>query len=224
MSNINKTWFYIIDENYSKEINIENGIYVSLFVKNYKDDLIINIGENSKVDFYWFFSDNCPQNITINQFENNSSLNFKSLFISNNSNLISNIKSQINSLNSKANLNIISIVKENKIWIDSSIKIEKNSKKIEAKLDLENIFIWKTWTINSIPNLFIDSNDVKVSHSSKSHRIDENKLFYLKSRWLSEEKSIKLMTQSYFQKTLSCLEMFDKNVFKGINSEFLNLN
>gem|GEM_PF-4758516 len=67
------------------------------------------------MDFYGFFSEISPKNIIINQFKNNSSLNFKSLFISNNSNLISNIASQINSLNSKAYLNIISIIKENKI-------------------------------------------------------------------------------------------------------------
>lgn len=224
MSNINKTWFYIIDETYENEINIMKNIYVSLFIKDLENDLVINILENSKVDFYGFFSENSPKNIIINQFKDNSSLNFKSLFISNNSNLISNIKTQINSNNSKANLNIISIVKENKIWIDSSIKIEKKSKKIDAHLTLENIFIWKNWIINSIPNLFIDSNDVKVSHSSKSHRIDENKLFYLKSRWLDEENSIKLMTHSYFQKTFSCLEMIDKNIFEDINNEFLNLN
>lgn len=224
MSNINKTWFYIIDETYKNIINIENNIYVSLFVKNFKNDLIINIAENSKVDFYWFFSDICPKNITINQLKDNSNLNFKSFFISNNSNLISNIKSQINSNNSKANLNIISIVKENKIWIDSSIKIEKNSKKIQSSLNLENIFIWSNWNIISNPNLFIDSNDVKVSHSSKSHRIDENKLFYLKSRWLDWEKSIKIIINSYFQKTFSCLEMLDRNIFEDINNKFLNLN
>lgn len=224
MSNINKTWFYIIDKNYSNEINIEKNIYVSMFIKNLENDLIINIAENSKVDFYWFFYDFAPKSIIINQQNNNSSLNFKCLFISKNSSLISNIKSQISWNNSKSNLNIISIVKENKIWINSSIKIEKNSKKIESSLNLENIFIWKTWNIISIPNLFIDSNDVKVSHSSKSHRIDENKLFYLKSRWLDEKSSTKIMTNSYFQKTFSCIEIIDKNIFEDINNEFLNLN
>ncbi len=224
MSNINKTWFYIIDKNHKNEININENIYVSLFVKNLENNLIINIKENSKVDFYGFFSINSPKKITINQLNNNSKLNFKTIFFNKNDDLISNIISNINSFNSNSNIEIISIVKEHKISIDSSIIVDKNSKNINASLNLENIFIWNSWTINSIPNLFIDSNDVKVSHSSKSHRIDENKLFYLKSRWLNEENSIKLMTHSYFQKTFSCLKMIDKNIFENINNEFLNLN
>jgi len=224
MSNINKIWFYVIDKKFWNEINIEKNIYVSLFLKNLENDIIINIAENSKVDFYGFFSEISPKNIIINQFKNNSSLNFKSLFISNNSNLISNIASQINSLNSKAYLNIISIIKENKIWIDSSIKIEKNSKKIEAKLELENIFIWEKWTINSIPKLFIYSNDVQVSHSSKTQRIPDDKLFYLESRWLDKKNSNQILLESYFIQIFSCLEMYNKDIFKSINSEFLNLN
>lgn len=220
MSNINKTWFYIIDEKFLNEIHIEKDIYVSLFMKNINDDIIINIGENSKVDFYWFFSDVCPKNIIIHQSNNNSSLKFKSLFITNGKDLISNIISHIDSNNSKALLNIIWIVKENKIWINSSIKIEKKSKNIEAKLDLENIFIGTEWNISSTPNLFIDSNDVKVSHSSKSHRVDWSKLFYLQSRGLNEKDSISIIIESYFTKNFSCIEMMDENIFKNILQEF----
>lgn len=220
MSNITKTWFYIIDEKFLNEIDIEKNIYVSLFMKNINDDIIINIGENTKVDFYWFFSEICPKNITIHQSQNNSFLKFKALFITNGKDLMSNIVSYIDSNNSKALLNIIWIVKENKIWINSSIKIEKNSQSIEAQLDLENIFIGNEWKISSIPNLFIDSNDVKVSHSSKSHRLDLSKLFYLQSRGLNEKDSISIIIESYFTKNFSCIEMIDEKIFKNILQEF----
>jgi Fe-S cluster assembly scaffold protein SufB len=65
---------------------------------------------------------------------------------------------------------------------------------------------------------------VKVSHSSKTQRIDENKLFYLKSRGLSQQESIKIMIESYFKKTFSCIEMYDKKLFENISSTFLKLN
>lgn len=220
MSNITQTWFYIIDEKFLNEIHIEKDIYVSLFIKNINKDIILHIGENTKVDFYWFFSEICPKNITIHQYQNNSFLKFNALFITNGKDLMSNIVSHIDSNNSKALLNIIWIVKENKIWINSSIKIEKNSQNIEAKLDLENIFIGNEWKIFSIPNLFIDSNDVKVSHSSKSHRIDWSKLFYLQSRGLNEKDSISIIIKSYFMKNFSCIEMIDENIFKNILQEF----
>lgn len=214
--NISKTGFYIIDKNFENEINIEKNIYVSLFMKNFDKDLIIDIWENSKVDMYCFFTQICPENIKIIQNYNNSILNLKSLFFDSKKNLSSNIISQINSNNSKSFLNIVSIVKENKIEINSWIEVKKNSKKIESKLELENIFVWNNGKIKSTPNLFIESNEVKISHSSKSHRLNDDKLFYLKSRWLDKKKSTSIMIESYFIKIFSCLKMFDEKILKDI--------
>jgi hypothetical protein len=84
-------------------------------VKNTQNNLVINIGKNAKLDLYGFFSNSCPENITINQAENNSSLNLKALFINHNCDLVSNIKSHISSNHSKSKIHIISIVKEHKI-------------------------------------------------------------------------------------------------------------
>lgn len=224
MSNINATWFYIIDESYWNEIHIESDIYVSLFVKDIENDITISLWENSKVDLYAFFSTNSPKNISIYQKDNTSKLHVKGLFISNTNNLISNISSHITGDNIISQIHIISIVKESHIGIDSSIHIAKDSKKIEASLDLENIFIGNKGTLSSLPNLFIDSNDVVVSHSSKTHRIEKDKLFYLESRWLDIQASIKLMTESYFKKTFTCLEMLDKDLYETLYQDFLWLN
>ncbi|MDD5769959.1 MAG: SufD family Fe-S cluster assembly protein [Candidatus Gracilibacteria bacterium] len=224
MSNIKSSGFYIIDKTFLNEVNIERDIYTSLFIGDFENDLVINLRENSKLDLYGFFCDIAPKNIIINQDFDNSKLNFKAIFINKNSDLNSNISSNISSNNSTSKINIIGVVKENKIGIDSNITIKKDYKNIEAHLDLENIFIGKNGSINSIPNLFVSSKDVKVSHSSKSHRLDETKLFYLKSRGLDEKNSIKIILESYFRKTFSCIEMFDKNVFENTFKEFVNLN
>lgn len=224
MSKIIKNWFYIIDENHGNQIYIEKNIYASFFIKNLENDLVINLEENAKLDLYSFFYDKSPKNILINQLKDNSILKLNSLFLNNKSDLISNISSYINSNNSTSNLNIISIVKENKIEINSNIEIKNDCKNINASLKLENIFIWKKWIIISNPNLFIDTNDIKVSHSSKTHRIEENKLFYLKSRWLNQESSIKLIIDSYFRNSFACLEMFDKKLFDELTKDFLLLN
>jgi hypothetical protein len=218
MSNINTTWFYIIDERFWNEIHIENNLYVSLFFENQNDDILLFIGENSTVDCYSFFYEKSPKNIIIQQNNQNSTLNFKALFMGYTHDLFSNIESVITSNNCKANLHIVSIIKEKKIWIHSSIYIEKNTKNIQSQLDLENICIWNQWSIHSLPSLFVHSNDVKVSHSSKTHRIDEAKIFYLQSRWLTKKESISLLLKSYFIKNFACIEMMDKNLFKKIIS------
>lgn len=224
MSNITKTWFYQIDTRFGNHIEIEKNIYTSLFIKDLENDITLSVWENSKVDIYAFFSKNSPKNISIYQKDNSSKLHVKGLFIWENNNLVSNISSHISGNNSVSQIHIISIVKESHIGIDSSIHISKDSQKIEASLDLENIFIGKKGTLSSLPNLFIDSNDVQVSHSSKTHRIEEDKLFYLGSRWLDTQSSIKLMTESYFKKTFTCLEMLDKDLYDKLYEEFLSLN
>ncbi len=224
MSNITKTWFYQIDTHFGNHIEIEKDIYTSLFIKDLENDITLSIWENSKVDLYTFFSSNAPKNISIYQKDNASKLSVKGLFIWDNHNLVSNISSHISGNNSVSHIHIISVVKKSHIGIDSSIHISKDSQKIEASLDLENIFIGKKWTLSSLPNLFIDANDVQVSHSSKTHRIEEDKLFYLESRWLDIQSSIKLMTESYFKKTFTCLEMLDKDLYDNLYEEFLSLN
>ena len=219
MSKISTTWFYIIDNNFGETIQIEKDIYVSLFIHDIAHNISIDIGENSKVDVYAFFHTASPQNLRLIQNKNASKLQLKVLFISE-KDLVSNISSEIKANHVSSQIHIISIVKENHIGVDSSINIAKESKKIQANLDLENIFIGQKWTLSSLPNLFIDSNDVQVSHSSKTHRIEENKLFYLKSRGLSTPSSIQLMTQSYFKKTFSCLEMIDNHLYEKIYKDF----
>lgn len=223
MSIITQTWFYLIDESYESTIYIEKNIYVSLFFKNTSTDIIINIWENAKVDFYGFFSQTCPKNIVIEQYEDHSSFHMKSLFIENDAPLSSNISSKINSNHSTSNLHVVSMVQENKISINSSLEIEKENKKAQARLDLENIFLGKNGSIHSLPNLFIKTNDVKVSHSSKTHRLDENKLFYLKSRGLDHKISTSLLLESYFSKLFSCIQMLDKKTFDINQTDFLDL-
>lgn len=224
MSKISTTWFYIINETYWENIYIEKDIYVSLFIKNISHDVSIYIWENSKVDIYAFFSESSPKNISIIQNAPKSKLQLKALFMSDSNTLVSNISSHIKGVNIISQVHIISIIKESHIWVESSIHIAKQSKKIQANLDLENIFIGNTGTLHSLPNLFIDANDVQVSHSSKTHRIEENKLFYLKSRGLNTPESIQLMTESYFKKMFWCMEMIDSPLYETLHKDFLDIN
>ncbi|MDR1987273.1 MAG: SufD family Fe-S cluster assembly protein [Candidatus Peribacteria bacterium] len=46
------------------------------------------------------------------------------------------------------------------------------------------------------PKLLIESNDVKASHSCKVERINKEKMFYLKSRGISENEVVKLLLEA----------------------------
>lgn len=221
--NINKNWFYIVEENNENEINIWNNVFISILLLNTKNNLTITLWDNSKAEIFGFFSKSCSENIKLIQSNNKSEIVFKTIFIDDDTDLKSNIVNSIYGNNSSSSIKLISIVKDKKIWVDSCIKIKKDIKNIDAKLELENIFIWNNWSITSNPNLFIDSNDVKVSHSSKTHRIPEDKLFYLRSRGLDEKNSSLILLESYFKEIFSCIEMFDKNSFNKLKTNFINL-
>ena len=50
---------------------------------------------------------------------------------------------------------------------------------------------------DSIPTIEVKTNDATVSHEATAGKIDENQLFYLMSRWLTEEKSM-IMIVNWF--------------------------
>jgi hypothetical protein len=218
---ISKTWFYIIDDNSPSVIDIQENIYVSLLVINTKKPITINIESNSKVEFFGFFYDSCPSKILINQLNDWSSLNFKSLFFNEKNDLSCTIKSYVSSNNSSSNLDIIWMVEDKKLSIDSTIEIENWYSWIDAHLDIENIFIWEGGSIKSLPVLLVRSDDIKASHSSKTHKISENKKFYLKSRWLTEKEANFMLLESYFVKIFRCVWMIDKIMYEKLNGDFV---
>ena len=55
---------------------------------------------------------------------------------------------------------------------------------------------------DAIPNLEIHNHDVKCSHGSTVSQIDDEKIFYMKSRGMSEKMAISLIVQGYFNPLL----------------------
>gem|GEM_PF-3103125 len=65
---------------------------------------------------------------------------------------------------------------------------------------------------------------VKASHSCNVERINDDYLFYLKSRGIDENNAITLMIKSFFVKNFSCLKMLDKKLYDKTYDDFLTLN
>lgn len=221
---ISENWFYILDENSPWVIDISENIIVNILIINTKKPCTINIFKNSKVNLFWFFHKSCPSKILINQLHENSNLDFKWLFLNYESDFNTFVKSYVSSNNSISNVNLIWLVKDKKLSIDSSIEIESWFKWVEWHLDMENIFLWKNWSVKSLPTLLVRSDDVKASHSSKTHSLDEMDKFYLKSRWLDEKESVFLLVESYFFKIFSGLKDVDSGVYEEVYESFLGFS
>lgn len=224
---ITKSWFYKIKNIGENKIEVWENLTVILFDYSWISfDLII--WENSKVEFYWFL--NWKKTLTefnFNSFQDldNSAFKLRYLLFSKCfSKIKSRIKSEISSNNSKADLKIISILWENwNIDLDWIIKINKDLRKVEARLIEENIFLWDNWSFSWFPTLLVESEDVIASHSCKIEKIDDRKLFYLRSRWINKDKATNMLLESYFVDLFKCIWMVDRILYEDLKEEFFGL-
>ena len=95
-------------------------------------------------------------------------------------------------------------------------KIDKNVRNIDLFVKEQGVVLDKDSRIHLIPNLEIESNDVKAGHAASVELFDEEKLFYMQSRGLSEEESKRLLIEGFF------LSILDKVEILEMRNEILN--
>jgi len=78
------------------------------------------------------------------------------------------------------------------------VRIEQNAPHSNGYEQQDALLLSEEAEADAIPNLEILNNDVKCSHGSTVGKIDEEKIFYLMSRGLSEKESKILIALSYF--------------------------
>ena len=123
-----------------------------------------------------------------------------------------NIKLDINTnfkvSNTKVWINVIALASDNaSIIMKGNLHIEDWIKNVEAKLYEETLLLWNAKYVSLIPWLRVDSPDVKASHWAKIQRISPERLFYIQSRWLSKEKAMNMIINSYSQQIADELEL-----------------
>ena len=113
--------------------------------------------------------------------------------------------------NTKVWINVIALASDDaSITLNGNLHIEKNIKNVEAKLYEETLLLWNAKYISLIPWLRVDSPDVKASHWAKIQRISPERLFYMQSRWLSKNKAINMIINSYSEQIINKLKLDEK--------------
>lgn len=85
------------------------------------------------------------------------------------------------------------------------IKIHKEAKGSSAFQTNRNLTLSKGAWAESVPNLDIETNDVKCSHASTVGPIDEDQLFYLESRGIHPDVAERLVVLGFFDEVLDQL-------------------
>lgn len=85
------------------------------------------------------------------------------------------------------------------------IRIEKEASKSEAFQTNRNLTLGNGAWAESVPNLEIETNEVKCSHASTVGSIDEDQRFYLESRGISPDVAERLVVFGFFKDVLDRL-------------------
>ena len=93
------------------------------------------------------------------------------------------------------------------VTFNGKIFVKKDAQKTNAFQSNKNILLSDDATINTKPQLEIYADDVKCSHGATIGQMDNEALFYLRSRGISKEEATLLMIRAFAADVLSKIEI-----------------
>jgi Fe-S cluster assembly protein SufD len=83
------------------------------------------------------------------------------------------------------------------VW-KGMIRVEKDAQRTDAYQKNDNLLLAETARADSIPGLEIEANDVRCTHGATAGRVDEDMVFYLRSRGIPRETAVRLVIEGFF--------------------------
>jgi Fe-S cluster assembly protein SufD len=99
---------------------------------------------------------------------------------------------------------------------NGKVFVRKDTQKINAFQSNGNVLLNDNATVNSKPELEIYADDVKCSHGSTTGQLDEEAVFYLRARGISEKGARSLMVSAFIGEVLQKIE--NKAVLEYVNT------
>jgi Fe-S cluster assembly protein SufD len=90
---------------------------------------------------------------------------------------------------------------------NGKIYVRKDAQKTNAFQSNKNILLSDDGTINTKPQLEIYADDVKCSHGTSTGKLDEDKIFYLRARGLSEISAKKLLMHAFASEVVDTVKI-----------------
>jgi Fe-S cluster assembly protein SufD len=98
---------------------------------------------------------------------------------------------------------------QSKFMYQGLIKIEKTGQKSHAYQKNKNLILSEKVYVDSRPFLEILADDVFCTHGSTTGKIDEESLFYIKSRGLEQKKAQELYVSGFIQEIIDKIKVND---------------
>ena len=90
---------------------------------------------------------------------------------------------------------------------NGKIFVRRDAQKTNAFQSNKNILLSDDGTINTKPQLEIYADDVKCSHGTSTGKLDEDKIFYLRARGLSETSAKKLLMHAFASEVVNTIKI-----------------
>jgi Fe-S cluster assembly protein SufD len=90
---------------------------------------------------------------------------------------------------------------------NGKIYVRRDAQKINAYQSSKNILLSDNATINTKPQLEIYANDVKCSHGSSTGHLNEEALFYLRSRGLSTDSARRMLLYAFASDAINTIRI-----------------
>lgn len=98
------------------------------------------------------------------------------------------------------------------------VRVEENAQKIEAHQNCHNLILDRGGEANVKPELLIFADDVICSHGATVGEVDEDALFYMMQRGLSEAEARSILVRAFLGQVLAALE--DETLARHFEEKF----
>ncbi len=171
----------------------------------------LNVIQNAKSEYslgsLHFHFNYARFEIRINQLHGNAKTNIKGLQITkNNDQIATYTKMQFNGPNGFLDQVNKSLADDKSHAVfEGSIIVPKIAQKTDASQLSRNLLLSRHAKIDTKPQLEIIADDVKCKHGATISQLNEEELFYMRSRGLTLAEASKLQLSSYFQEIISTI-------------------
>jgi Fe-S cluster assembly protein SufD len=90
---------------------------------------------------------------------------------------------------------------------NGKILVRQNAQKTNAKQTNKNLLLSEEALVNTTPQLEIFADDVKCTHGATIGRLNEDELFYMRSRGIGEESARTLLTYAFASDILGAMKL-----------------
>jgi Fe-S cluster assembly protein SufD len=83
------------------------------------------------------------------------------------------------------------------VW-KGMIRVEKDAQRTDAYQKNDNLVLSEAARADSIPGLEIEANDVRCTHGATAGRVDDDMIFYARSRGVGRGEAVRLIVEGFF--------------------------